>query len=145
MPVHLLDVNVLIALGWPNHKHHDVARRWFASIAGGDQGGWATCPLTQCAFVRISTNSKAVGAALSPAQAVAAIARMTTHPQHVFWADDLPVSSAYFRAAALQGHQQVTDAYLLALCASRGGHLATFDTAIGTISADPKLVTNVPV
>jgi toxin-antitoxin system PIN domain toxin len=145
MPVHLLDVNVLIALGWPNNKHHDSARRWFASIAAGDAGGnWATCPLTQCAFVRISTNPKAVGAALTPAQAVAAIARMTAHEHHVFWADDLPLASPYFPAAALQGHQQITDAYLLALCASRGGRLATFDTAIGAIAGDSKLVTNVP-
>ena len=142
MPAHLLDVNVLIALGWPNHKHHDSARRWFASIA---TGGWATCPLTQCAFVCISSNPKAVGAALAPAQAVAAIARMTTHSQHVFWADDLPVASGYFPAGIVRGHQQITDAYLLALCASRGGQLATFDTAISAISADPKLVTNIPV
>src|SRR2546426_11240791 len=114
MAVHLLDVNVLIALGWPSHKHHASAHRWFSSIAAG--GGWATCPLTQCAFVRISTNPKAVGAALTPAQAVAAIARMTTHQQHVFWAGDFPVASVYFPAAALQGHQQITDAYLRALC-----------------------------
>ena len=143
MPVHLLDVNVLIALGWPNHKHHDSARRWFASSAAGGQGGWATCPLTQCAFVRIASNPRAVGGALTPAQAVAAIARMTAHEQHVFWADDLPVASPYFPAAALRGHQQITDAYLLALCASRGGHLATFDTAIGAIASD--LVTHVPI
>lgn len=142
MSVHLLDVNVLIALGWPNNKHHESARRWFASVAAG---GWATCPLTQCAFVRISTNPKAVGAALTPAQAVSAIARMTAHPQHVFWADDLAVASVYFPAAKLQGHKQITDAYLLALSASRGGRLATFDTAISTISVDPSLVTNVPV
>jgi uncharacterized protein len=140
MPVHLLDVNVLIALGWPSHKHHASAHRWFASNAAG---GWATCPLTQCAFVRVSANPKAVGAALTPAQAVAAIARMTTHQQHVFWADDLPVASPYFPGAALRGHHQITDAYLLALCASRGGHLATFDIAISTITADPNLVTNV--
>lgn len=141
MAVHLLDVNVLIALGWPNSKHHDSARRWFASIASE---GWATCPLTQCGFVRISANPKAVGVALTPAQAVTAITRMTAHPQHVFWADDLPVASAYFPAQALRGHQQVTDAYLLALCASRGGRLATFDAAIGTIASDPKLVTHIP-
>jgi len=141
MPVHLLDANVLIALGWPNHKHHASAHRWFSSI---DASGWATCPFTQCAFVRVSTNPKAVGAALTPAQAVAAIARMTTHPRHAFWADDLPVASAYFPATSLRGHQQITDAYLLALCASRGGCLATFDSAISAIIADPKLVTNIP-
>ena len=144
MPVHLLDVNILIALGWPTHKHHAAAHQWFASsAAGGD--GWATCPLTQCAFVRISTNPKAVGAALTPEQAVAAIARMTTHDQHIFWADDLPVASPYFPAAALRGHQQITDAYLLALCASRGGRLATFDAAISTIVGDAKFVTTVSV
>ena len=142
MPVHLLDVNVLVALGWPSHKHHAGAHQWFSSSAAG---GWATCPLTQCAFVRISTNPRAVGTALTPAQAVAAIARMTTHEQHVFWADDLPVASPYFPAAALQGHQQITDAYLLALCASRGGRLATFDAAIGAIAGDLNLVMNVPV
>lgn len=138
--MHLLDVNVLIALGWPSHKHHAAAHRWFSSIAAS---GWATCPMTQCAFVRISTNPKAVGLALTPAQAVAAIARMTTHPQHVFWADDLPVSSAYFPAAILKGHQQITDAYLLALCMSRGGNLATFDTAIRSLSAHPQFVTTI--
>ncbi len=41
MPVHLLDANVLIALGWPNHKHRASAHRWFSSI---DARGWATCP-----------------------------------------------------------------------------------------------------
>jgi len=50
MPVHLLDANVLIALGGPSHKHHASAHQWFSS---GAAGGWATCPLTQCAFVRI--------------------------------------------------------------------------------------------
>ena len=141
MPVHLLDVNVLIALGWPSHQHHASAHKWFLSNAAD---GWATCPLTQCAFVRISSNPKAVGSALTPPQAVAAIAQITTHPQHVFWPDDLPIASTYFPVAALQGHQQITDAYLLALCASRGGRLATFDNAIGTIANDPRLVTKVP-
>ena len=63
----------------------------------------------------------------------------------MFWADDLPVASSYFPAAALRGHQQITDAYLLALCVSRGGCLATFDTAIATLAGDSKLVTNVSI
>jgi toxin-antitoxin system PIN domain toxin len=142
MPVHLLDANVLLALGWPSHAHHSRAHEWFSSSAGD---GWATCPLTQCAFVRISTNPRAVGGALAPAQAIAAVARMTSHERHVFWADDLPVASPHFPAAALRGHQQVTDAYLLALCASRGGRLATFDAAIAAIAGDAKLVTRIPL
>jgi predicted nucleic acid-binding protein len=27
----LLDVNVLLALAWPNHVHHAASRTWFAS------------------------------------------------------------------------------------------------------------------
>jgi toxin-antitoxin system PIN domain toxin len=142
MPVHLLDANVLIALGWPSHAHHTSAHRWFSSI---EAAGWATCPFTQCAFVRVSVNPKAVGTGLTPAQAVVAITRITTHPNHVFWTDDLPVSSPYFPAATLRVHQQITDAYLLALCSSRGARLATFDTAIAGIVGSRQLVTAVPI
>ena len=29
--VALLDVNVLVALAWPNHVHHTQAHRWFSA------------------------------------------------------------------------------------------------------------------
>ena len=35
----LLDVNVLLALAWPNHQHHAVAHRWFRRES---RRGWAT-------------------------------------------------------------------------------------------------------
>ena len=53
----LPDVNVLIALAWPNHVHHDPARSWFAANLNT---GWATCPLTEAGFVRLSCNRLAV-------------------------------------------------------------------------------------
>ena len=46
----LPDVNVLIALAWPNHVHHDAARSWFAESRAT---GWATCPVTEAGFVRV--------------------------------------------------------------------------------------------
>ena len=36
----LLDVNVLMALAWPNHVHHAPARSWFNARR---KSGWATC------------------------------------------------------------------------------------------------------
>jgi predicted nucleic acid-binding protein len=47
---------------------------------------------------------------------------------HQLWADDLPLSalSASIRRR-LQGHNQITDAYLLTLAMRHGGRLATFD------------------
>jgi predicted nucleic acid-binding protein len=50
----LPDVNVLLALGWSNHPHHNAAHDWFAREASA---GWATCLLTQSAFVRLSIAS----------------------------------------------------------------------------------------
>jgi len=45
----LLDVNVLMALLWENHEHHQVARPWFRQIPD-----FATSPVTQLGFVRVS-------------------------------------------------------------------------------------------
>ena len=53
----LLDVNVLIALAWPNHVHHAAARAWFKER---QEDGWATCPLTEAGFVRVSCNPAVV-------------------------------------------------------------------------------------
>ena len=49
MKVALLDVNVLIALAWPNHVHHELSLRWFKEQ---QPRGWATCPATQTGFVQ---------------------------------------------------------------------------------------------
>jgi predicted nucleic acid-binding protein len=48
--VALLDVNVLIALLDRRHVHHEAAHGWFAAEQAK---GWATCPLTQNAVLRI--------------------------------------------------------------------------------------------
>ena len=110
---HLLDVNVLIALAWPLHMHHAVAHAWFERVG---HKSWATCPLTQLAFVRISSNPKIISAAVSPRAAVHALSEMVGLVGHVFWADDLQVNDlASFSSKALVGHRQVTDAYLIEL------------------------------
>ena len=56
----LPDVNVLIALAWPNHVHHHPARPARSWFAANRSTGWATCPLTEAGFVRISCNRSAV-------------------------------------------------------------------------------------
>jgi toxin-antitoxin system PIN domain toxin len=126
--VHLLDVNLLVALAWPNHVHHNAAQAWFGANASG---GWATCPITQCGFVRISCNPKIVTVATSPQQATDALRRMATDPNHVFWPDDIAFSDGtYVPHGILKGHNQVTDAYLVGLALRHGGALATLDAGI---------------
>lgn len=124
----LLDANVLIALAWPHHVHHDASHAWFKTAR---RAPWATCPLTQLAFVRVSSNPAIVAGARSPGEASAALARITALEHHEFWPDDVSVADcARMRSAALVGHRQVKDAYLLALADLRGGRVATFDRGL---------------
>ena len=58
------------------------------------------------------------------------------HVNHEFWVEDLSVPAAFEALPhKLQGHQQVTDSYLLALASHHGGVLATFDRAIEALAA----------
>jgi toxin-antitoxin system PIN domain toxin len=128
----LLDLNILTALLWPAHEHHDVAHRWFAARSNSR---WATCPLTQLGFVRIVSNPAFSGDALSPVQALALLAENLTHPRHEFWTDSLQVPTAVKEIeAGLQGDRQLTDGYLLALANRRRGTLAIFDRGLGTLA-----------
>lgn len=131
MTGYLLDVNMLIALTWPKHIHHETAHRWFKR---NHTAGWATCPVTQLGFVRISSNPKIIADAVSPREAVAMLERLVKLPHHEFWADDIAVGGdGPFSSLALIGHRQVTDAYLLSLAQHHHGKLATLDQGIAEL------------
>jgi uncharacterized protein len=130
--VWLLDANVLIALTQSGHIHHAEAHTWFNTHP---KRRWATCALTQLAFVRLTSNPKVVGSDISPAQAVEALAGMTSNAAHEYWADGPePPRMATLQSAALVGHRQVTDAYLLGLAAHRQQRLATLDRGLFTFA-----------
>ena len=130
----LLDVNLLVALAWPQHVHHESAHAWFKRRG---RQSWATCPLTQLGFVRLSSNSRIVPDAVSPREAMALLREITALRGHRFWPDDaVPTAQSIFDRVALVGHRQVTDAYLLALCVARNGRLATFDRGVQELLAD---------
>jgi uncharacterized protein len=124
---YLLDVNVLLALAWPNHVHHREAQTWFASKRAG---GFRTCPITQTGFVRISSNPAFTAEAVTPVEALALLDTMAQLPGHEFWPDDLALRDAVAGLPTVTGHRQVTDAYLVALAVAHGGVLATLDRAV---------------
>ena len=132
MKTALLDVNILTALLWPAHEHHEVAHRWFSARSSAH---WATCTLTQLAFVRISSNPAFSRDALSPIEAVAVLEKNLVHPAHEFWKDNIQVAAAVKgMEQVLLGHRQLTDAYLLALAVRHEGVLATFDRGLRTLA-----------
>jgi toxin-antitoxin system PIN domain toxin len=130
----LLDINILTALLWPTHEHHEAAHRWFGARGGRP---WATCPLTQLGFVRIVSNPAFSSDALSPVEALALLGQNLAHADHQFWTDGLELPSAVKPIEdRLQGYKQLTDAYLLALANRRKGVLATFDRGVRTLAGD---------
>ena len=134
MKTALLDLNILMALLWPAHEHHDAAHRWAAARR---RAGWATCTLTQLGFVRLVSNPSFSKEALSPARAVVLLAENLAHPAHEFWSEDVPLPEAVAgMEGSLQGYRQVTDLYLLSLAHRRKGVLATFDRGIRTLAGD---------
>ncbi|MYA88308.1 MAG: VapC toxin family PIN domain ribonuclease [Boseongicola sp. SB0662_bin_57] len=125
----LLDLNLLLALAWPSHVHHDVAHAWFEREASP---GWATCPLTQLGFVRLSSNPAFTSDAVSPPEALSLLQAITAMDGHEFWPDHVDcVSASFVDGLRITGHRQVTDAYLLSLARERPGCLATLDRQIG--------------
>ncbi|HEX7596888.1 MAG TPA: TA system VapC family ribonuclease toxin [Polyangia bacterium] len=130
----LLDVNVLVALAWPNHVHHAAALAWFGNLA---QDGFATCPVTQSGFVRISSNARAIPGARSPREAREVLRRIVALRGHVFWIDDIDLAgSEHIAWERLGGHSQVTDAHLLAIAIRHGGKLATFDRTLADLAPE---------
>jgi len=131
----LLDVNVLVARMWESHTFHREARIW---MARHEQEGWATCPITQAGLVRTISDPNYSPDAPSPSEAIHWLAEtIQQHPNHEFWADDLPLSvlSASIRRR-LHGPGQITDAYLLALAMHHGAKLATFDSRLEAMAPE---------
>jgi uncharacterized protein len=128
MTAYLLDVNVLIALAWPEHRLHSVARAWFAQNSAK---GWATCPFVEVAFVRIVSNPAFSARSISVAEAVDGLRMSLRDSAHQFWPDSISfLEAAQLIEDRLTGHQQITDAYLVALAMKNRGKLATLDRGI---------------
>jgi toxin-antitoxin system PIN domain toxin len=132
----LLDINVLLALAWPNHQHHALAHRWFARES---RHGWATCALTQLGFIRLSSNPAYTPSAVSPSEAAGLLEQWVRHPRHSFWESSAASRVGIYERAL--GHQQVNDAWLVDLARQSGGRVVTFDGRIGLHDADRSQVT----
>ena len=136
----LLDVNVLVALAWPNHVHHDLAHEWFDH---NHRQGWATTPVTESGFVRVSSNRSAIATATTPALAKRLLGEMALLDGHTFLVDDVQgVTGSRADPELLTSHRDVTDAHLLAVAERHEGRLVTLDTGIRRLlgDRDPRLL-----
>lgn len=103
MSVGLLDVNVLIALAWPSHVRRRDAHGWFRA---NRSAGWATCPLTQYAFVRISSNPRVIQEAVEPREELELLKQITSLEDYVFWPDNVPMTEGPVPTRLLVSHSR---------------------------------------
>ena len=126
---YLVDANLLIAFLDEHHIHHAHAHRWAARQTRGLR--WATSPIVENAFVRITANPSYPNPYSSAAEALNALRDNFAEGEHVFWPDDISLCDhALWLESELLAPAHVGDLYLLALAVKHGGKLATFDRRI---------------
>lgn len=123
MRPYLLDVNVLLALSLPSHQYHLSATEWFDEA----DFTWATTPMTEAGFLRLTTNPRVTGIPISAAQALRVLSGLREAPGHQFVPDDSSLTEPVISVGHLVGTKQVTDFHLVNLAARTRMRLATFD------------------
>lgn len=126
MTTFLLDINVLLALSDPLHMHHEAAHQWFAQKG---KKSWATCPLTENGFVRIASHPQYPNRPGDALTVLAILRKFCQMKGHQFWIEDITIRNL-LPADVILSSNQITDVYLLALAAHKGGRLATLDQRI---------------
>jgi len=124
----LLDVNVWVALFDDAHQFSERANAFVA------QRGTkiATCPIVENGVIRVMSLPSYGRTGGVPMHLVRRRLREACGTlDHAFWPDDISLrDDERVDFSRVQGHNQVTDLYLLALAVRHGGRLATFDQAI---------------
>lgn len=128
----LLDVNVWVALFDDAHQFSGRANLYI------EQRGLkiATCPLVENGVVRVMSSPHYSRRGAPAIQQVREqLKEACSALDHAFWPDDLSLrDDELFNFARVQGHNQITDLYLLALAVRHGGCLASFDQGIALSS-----------
>ena len=144
--ISLPDVHVLVALFDPAHVHHEVAHAWFGE---NRPQGWATCAQTENGLVRVLSHPAYPGRRTTVANAFDLLRTLTnSSDDHHFW----PGSTSLRRESRidtrrLEGHDQVTTAYLLLMAVEHEGRLVTLDRNVpmdAVLRARPEHIVALP-
>ena len=129
---HLPDVNVWIALLDEGHVFHSQALL-FIQRKGLRV---ATCPLVENGVIRVlNLPGYSKFGPVGFERVSRKLREICSDMDHEFWPDDLSLrTQGLINWARILGHNQITDAYLLALAVARKGALITLDHRV-TLSA----------
>jgi len=136
----LLDANLLIALFDQDHSHHELAHDWFAD---NRNRGWATCPITENALLRVLGNPRYMPASERVSSLANRLKVLCNSSDHVSWPASISLRDTSLFDLSAATFRQLTDIYLAGLAHVNGGVLATFDRTIparAVIGASPELL-----
>lgn len=123
----LLDVNVWVALFDDAHQFNADA----ISLFRQPRLRIATCALTENGVLRVlnlPTYSKRAPPGFEPVRAK--LQQVCGQLDHEFWPCSVSLREEVLDWGRVTGHNQITDAYLLALAVRHAGALASFDQGI---------------
>ena len=119
----LIDANVYAALILQEHRGHLTAQQWLAR-----QSQVVTCPLVELAVLRLLMRPIAAGGCgLVAARARAVVLRFKQVAPVRMAAEDVDVAGESMPWRHVLGHNQVNDAYLIALAQAQHLRVCTFD------------------
>jgi uncharacterized protein len=128
----LLDVNFWIALFDDAHQFSERANAFIAARGAKI----AICPIVENGVIRVMSLPSYGRRGGLPMQLVRERLREACATlDHAFWGDDVSLrDDELVDFSRVQGHNQITDLYLLALAVKHGGRLVTFDQTISLSS-----------
>jgi uncharacterized protein len=124
---YLLDVNVLVALGFLQHEFHERVASWVHTLASRGIPELATCSITELGFVRVLAQASQYGFTISHARTLLLRFKTGNSLRFAFIPDDHDVSHI---PAWVNTAKQITDGHLVQLAKAKNAILATLDEKI---------------
>jgi predicted nucleic acid-binding protein len=119
---YLLDVNVLLALGFIEHEFHSRVSAW---VKAQRLPALATCSITELGFVRILSQTPPYGFTVAQAQSL--LLKLKKSDAFAFIQDNQDISRL---PTWVKSPRQTTDGHLLELARANQAMLATLDERI---------------
>jgi len=131
--IYLLDVNVLVALGFQQHEFHDRVALW---VRAEQPAPLATCSITELGFVRVLSQTPGYDLAIGQARTLLLRLKESVSPRFTFINDSHDVSRI---PPWVKTARQITDGHLVQLAKANGAVLATLDRKIPGAFLIPEL------
>jgi predicted nucleic acid-binding protein len=124
---YLLDVNVLVALGFLQHEFHGRVASWVHGLRSKEGPELATCSITELGFLRVLAQAPQYGFTVALARTMLMRLKAGNSPSFTFIADDHDVSHI---PSWVKTARQTTDGHLVRLAKAKNAILATLDEKI---------------